>query len=69
MPIRESTAFCKQCGRQVLARRTAPSHLFHAIMTILTLGVWLIIWLIAALGSGAWRCSVCGAKVSPGLFA
>lgn len=68
MPIKESTAMCPRCQRQVLARRNAPSHLFHFVMTLLTLGVWLIVWLLASLGGGVWRCSVCGTKVSPGLF-
>ena len=68
MPTREATAACPRCHRQVLARRQAPSHLVHFILTVLTLGLWGIIWLLAAIFAEPWRCAYCGAKVSPAAF-
>jgi hypothetical protein len=34
----------------VLGYRRRVSHLFHALLTILTAGVWAVIWLATALG-------------------
>lgn len=35
----------------VLAYRRSVSHLFHALMTIVTAGLWAVIWLALVLGS------------------
>ena len=35
----------------VLANGTKPNHILHFILSILTAGIWLIIWLFIALGS------------------
>jgi hypothetical protein len=34
----------------VVAYRRRVSHLFHAVMTLLTAGVWAVVWLAVALG-------------------
>jgi hypothetical protein len=34
----------------VLAYRRPVSHLFHAVMTLLTGGLWIVVWLTLALG-------------------
>ena len=36
----------------VLAYRRAVSHGFHAVMTLLTAGLWAVVWLAIALGRG-----------------
>ncbi len=32
---------------EVLAVKNAPSHLFHLVMTVLTFGLWVFVWLFA----------------------
>lgn len=36
----------------VLAYPRAVSHLFHALMTVITAGIWIVVWLAVALGRG-----------------
>ena len=40
--------------------REGPSHLVHAIVTLLLCGLWLPIWIIASLQYYPWRCCTCG---------
>lgn len=53
--------FCKSCQKQVLVTKEKTSHLLHLILSALTFGFWLIVWLLVAI-SGTWRCSVCGSS-------
>jgi hypothetical protein len=56
--------FCPGCDRLVAAYRSRPNHTFHLILTLLTLGLWSIVWLlIAVAGLGSWRCRGCGRRV------
>lgn len=60
----QSSKFCRHCRRQVLAQRQGPSHVIHAILSLLTAGLWLVVWLLACvIQVGGWRCQVCGSKV------
>jgi hypothetical protein len=69
MATQEATGNCKLCNRQVLIRRKATTHIFHFIMSLLTAGVWIIIWILCAVRIGGWRCTVCGSKASRRFFA
>ena len=59
-----STAYCKHCDDNVKTIRKTPSHLFHLIMSIVTCGVWLIVWFFVSWGHEPWRCSQCGKPVA-----
>ena len=63
MGMQETQKRCDDCGRLVLARRPGPNHVFHLILTILTGGLWLIVWILSIPRMGGWRCSGCGARV------
>lgn len=39
----------------VLAYPRAVSHVFHAVMTLVTAGLWIVVWLALALGRGQRR--------------
>jgi hypothetical protein len=56
----ETQLYCKQCNRNVLAKRKGTSHIFHLIMTIFTAGLWLLVWLGQSIKVGGWRCAFCG---------
>lgn len=60
MPVQERSGFCKSCSKQVLVRRKGTSHLVHFIFTLLTGGIWLIVWILASIKIGGWRCTQCG---------
>ena len=60
----ETSKFCKTCNKQVLARRKGVNHVLHLILSIFTVGWWIIIWVLVVIKNiivvGEWRCSVCG---------
>lgn len=57
----QDTGYCKYCQQQVRITRTTPNHLLHLALTLLTGGLWFIVWLFDT--NGAWRCIYCGNKV------
>jgi hypothetical protein len=59
----ETTKFCPTCNKNVLAIRPGTSRLRHLGLTILTLGLWAIVWLVDAFRRPGWRCSGCDRRV------
>ena len=64
MAYQESTGFCKICNKQSMLRRKGINHIFHFFMSVVTLGLWIIVWIASAIRIGGWRCTQCGSKVS-----
>lgn len=62
MAVIQSSRKCRACNRKTLHQRPKSSDLVHLVMTVLTVGLWLPIWVLAALGGlfSAWRCQLCG---------
>lgn len=58
MPI-VAERYCSRCRRNVLAERRSPNHVLHAILTLLFCGLWLPIWILAALNQ-PYHCPRCG---------
>jgi hypothetical protein len=55
---------CKNCGKNTIHIIPSTSHLLHFILSIVTLGAWLIVWLIIALNNKSQaQCIVCGQQV------
>lgn len=63
MGLDHTNKHCKTCKRSVLAQRPGTNHILHLILSIVTGGIWLIIWFMSAVKIGGWRCSHCGGKV------
>lgn len=63
-------AFCKDCEERVRCERKGTSHILHLILTVMTAGLWLIVWIGSAIKFGGWECPRCGGKrlQFPGLF-
>jgi len=55
-------AFCKLCDKNVKAEAKETSHILHLFLTVITGGIWSIMWLMCAM-SNTWYCSECGSKV------
>ncbi|MCH9022260.1 MAG: hypothetical protein IID32_05815 [Planctomycetes bacterium] len=68
MGYQEATGYCNRCRRDQLIRRKGTSNALHLILTLCTFGFWLIIWVLASVKFGGWRCHQCGGKVSKKLF-
>ena len=63
MSIQKRRTYCPEENLLVLGERNAPNHLLHLVLSIVTGGLWLIVWLFLLLkGNGAYRCPNCGAK-------
>lgn len=65
MSLKTKGAFCAHCQKQVMAQGSKPNHILHVILSIVTLGAWLPVWLIVTLaktGTG-YRCTQCGSRV------
>jgi hypothetical protein len=61
MGTRYTSRYCSHCKDNVLALESTPSHGIHLFLTIVTLGMWIPIWIVATICSfGSMRCSKCG---------
>jgi hypothetical protein len=63
----QTSHYCATCQRQTLHTKERVNHVLHLILSVLTVGLWLIVWGALGLGNSAerTRCTVCGSK--PGL--
>ncbi len=68
MGAQEARGFCKTCKEDVLIRRQGANHVLHLLLTLLTAGLWVIVWLLAAVKVGGWRCTRCGRRVRRSLL-
>jgi hypothetical protein len=63
MSQQETTKFCSHCNKAVLAVRPGTSRLRQLSLTVLTLGIWSVVWVLDAFRRPGWRCSVCDQRV------
>ena len=61
MATRTTQRYCLSCDRPVLAEKQRPNHILHLILSLLTCGLWLIVWLLLSLPSTP-RCPHCGSR-------
>lgn len=53
--------FCKLCNKPTMHIQPSTTHLLHLALSILTLGFWLIIWILTyANNNSQSQCSICG---------
>lgn len=68
-PVIQTSHYCATCQRQTLHVKPRINNVLHLVLSVLTVGIWLVVWAALGLGNSAERarCSVCGSK--PGLAA
>ena len=56
--------WCPECKKYVLAVRPRTNRILHLLLSVLTMGVWLIVWACTAdLGTKKpHKCPVCGTE-------
>ena len=64
MAQQQSTGFCEHCNKQVMTTRPGVNHILHFLITFLTCGAWVIVWIGLCIKFGGWKCSSCGLPVS-----
>jgi hypothetical protein len=54
--------YCPNCQKNVLGQRESTNHILHFLITFLTCGLWLLVWILIAHGNGSkpWLCPTCG---------
>jgi len=67
MAIVKTQRFCEQCDKSVLAEKKGVNHILHLILSAITVGVWIVVWLLLiifkGMGMGSqWRCPDCGSS-------
>ena len=63
MSYQQKSKYCLYCQKQVLVNRPGTNHLLHLILTLVTGGLWLIIWILCSIKIGGWKCCRCGSVV------
>ena len=62
MGIQTAQRLCRTCDKLVLAQRQTPNHVLHLLLTLITAGLWLIVWLFLSIKGSPWRCPNCGSR-------
>jgi len=62
MPIHQTSRYCRRCGKYCLHQKSTFSGIAGLVLTFLTLGSFLIIWvpLMLIQGLAPYRCQMCG---------
>lgn len=56
--------YCPHDQKYVLAMREKPNHILHLLLSVITFGVWIIVWFFVTLGAAyrSYRCPQCGSR-------
>ena len=64
MGQKQDGRYCAHCQKNTMATGTTPNHILHFILTLVTFGLWSIVWILVTVGKiGGYRCTQCGSKV------
>lgn len=62
MSIQIKTFYCRRCDAMMIHERNSISHVLHLLLSIITAGLWLPVWLLIILFQGAYICRGCVRK-------
>lgn len=60
MSLQYKTGYCRSCDSHRKVERPGAHHILHFLMSVVTGGLWIPIWILSAIRIGGWRCSLCG---------
>jgi len=53
--------YCKQCKARTLHVQPSTSHVLHFLLSLITFGLWLIVWMIVIVNNrNQGQCTACG---------
>jgi hypothetical protein len=58
------TAKCSYCQQRRPFQKPTPSHVLHLILSLVTCGLWVPLWILAAFANAfvPFRCQFCGER-------
>ena len=59
MPTSQLMKKCVACNKMTMHYQEKPNYILHIILSILTAGVWLLVWLLFINAKDP-QCSICG---------
>ena len=62
MATQQSLYYCEQCEKTTLHLEKKTEHLLHLLLSVVTAGAWIPVWLLMSMGTSDPRCTVCGRK-------
>jgi hypothetical protein len=62
MATQQALYFCEQCQKTTLHLEKRTNHVLHLLLSLATLGAWIIVWALVAAGTSNPQCTVCGAR-------
>lgn len=65
MGKKQRQEYCPHHQSLVLAERQTPNHILHLLLSLVTMGAWIIVWLLISAVPSAYRCPMCGEKTKP----
>lgn len=61
MSSHQTMKHCDTCGKPVLHVVPSTSHLLHLVLSIITVGFWVPVWLLISMNNGSQsQCTGCG---------
>lgn len=65
MATERKRGFCKSCSQNRPVSRPSTNHILHLLLSIITCGLWIVVWILTSIKIGGWRCETCGStKIS-----
>ncbi len=68
MATQQSLYYCEQCEKTTLHLEKKTEHLLHLLLSVVTAGAWIPVWLLMSMGTSDPRCTVCGRKAKYRVF-
>lgn len=65
MPTKQTMDYCEKCGKQTLHIQQTPNHILHLLLTLFTICLWAIVWILIAVSTGRAQCTECGTEQKP----
>lgn len=56
------TLYCHRCSVESSHTQKTPNHVAHLLLSLLTAGIWVVVWVLVAMSSARPVCSRCGEK-------
>ncbi len=60
MPSKQIVKQCDICNEVTMHIQQTPNHILHLLLSLVTCGLWLIVWIIIGCCTEAPVCSKCG---------